>query len=122
MAGDRPEFSGTGHNFDAGAESWFSFATVIPCDRLADGFRDVAPDLAAVSTGIVDDHGPALVFHASHPYATGFAVTGQDGERRELERDQPLRLARAAGAHHFSVAARTRYADLRPQALHYVVR
>lgn len=143
-AGDRPEFSGTGHNFDADAETWFSFfhaagatglawsdgpyvplvegSTVLPCDRLTDSFGDVAPDLAAISTGIVDDHGPALVFHASHPYATGFAVTGQDGERRELERDQPLRLAGAAGAHHFSVAARTRYADLRPQALHYVVR
>jgi hypothetical protein len=144
-AGDRPEFSGTGHNFDADdAEMWFSFfhaagatgvawsdgpyvplmegSTVIPCDRLAHGSRDVAPDLAAVSTGIVDDHGPALVFSASHPYAIGFAVTGQDGEHRELELDQPLPLSGSAGDRHLSVATRTRYADLRPHAVQYVVR
>jgi hypothetical protein len=145
LAGHQPEFSGTGHNFDAGdAGQWFSYfhaagvtgvtwsdrpfapllegSTVISCDRLADGSEDVAPDLAAISTGITDDHGPALAFRASHPYPAGFAVTGPDGERRELELDQGLPLYGPAGDHHLSVAVRTRYADLRPHAVHYVVR
>jgi hypothetical protein len=104
--GDRPEFTGSGPNFDAGNDpaAWFGYfhavsvtdtlawsagpyvpilerTTVLESERLADTTADVAPDLAAISTGVTGDQGPALVFTSDHPYATGFQVTGASAGR-----------------------------------------
>jgi len=72
---------------------------VIPSRRLADSSADLVPDLAAISTGVIDHQGPALVFGADHPYATGFQVTDRQ-----------------------TVAVLTRYGTLAPQPLVYLVR
>jgi hypothetical protein len=40
---------------------------VIPSQALLDTAAEVAPDLAAISTGVADHHGPALAFGADHP-------------------------------------------------------
>ncbi len=145
-AGEQPEFTGGGPNFDPGDTSvWFSHfhtasvypglawsagpfvpimedARVFPCDRLADSDADVAPDLAAISTGVVDHGGVALIFDSDHPYATGFVVTGAGGEAATLAPRQPFALAKTPGEHMLSVATRTRYGTLAAQPLQYVVR
>jgi Transglutaminase-like superfamily len=146
LAGVRPEFSGGGHNFQADdAAEWFKYfhaftvtdalawsagpyvpvmevSRVIPSRRLADSHADLAPDLAAISTGVTDHQGPALVFGADHPYATGFQVTDADGKTGTLDPGQPFPLAREAGEHHRTVAVQTRYGTLTPQPLVYLVR
>jgi hypothetical protein len=146
LAGDRPEFSGSGPNFDADdAGEWFTYfhafavtgtlawsagsyvpimevSRVIGSQRLADTDADLAPDLAAIGTGVADHGGAAVVFHADHPYAAGFVVTDADGTATALDPGQPLPLAGAPGEHSLTVAIRTRYGLLAPQPLHYVIR
>jgi hypothetical protein len=146
LAGDRPEFAGSGHNFNAdNAGEWFEFfytcsvtgalawsadsyvlvmegSMIIPSQRLADSDADLVPDLAAFSTGVTDHGGAALVFHADHPYAEGFVVTKADGTTTALDHDQPLPLAGPAGTHRLTVAATTPYGALAAQPLHYVIR
>jgi hypothetical protein len=143
---DRPEFSGSGPNFDAaGAAAWFGFfhtvsvtdtlawsagpfvpirdrTAIIESRQLVYTTADVAPDLAAIRTGVADREGPALVFTTDHPYATGFEVT--DAERRAtcVPAGQPFPLAREPGEYRLKVAAMTRYGTLTPQPLHYRIR
>jgi len=97
-------------------------STVIGSQRLADSDADLAPDLAAISTGVTDHGGAALVFHADHPYATGFLVRNADASTTTLDRDQALRLAGPAGTHRLTVAIMTPYGTLAAQPLHYVLR
>ncbi len=146
LAGDRPDFAGSGPNFhadDAGA--WFAYfhafsvtgtlawsagpyvpvmevSRIIPSRRLADTDAGLAPDLAAFSTGVTDHGGAALVFHAEHPYATGFLVTKADGSTTALDLDRPLPLAGPAGTHRLTVAITTPYGTLAAQPLDYVIR
>ena len=145
LIGDQPEFSGRGQNFDPDdAARWFRYfyaasvtgvlawspgpyvpvmegAAVIASQRLTESLAGVAPDLAEISTGVADHEGPALVFRADHPYATGFRVTDASGQATSLEGGQPLRLAGEEGAHELTVAVTTRYGTLTPQPLEYVV-
>ena len=103
LVGDQPEFSGRGHNFEPDdAAGWFRYfyaagvtgvlawapgpyvpvmegAAVIASQLLSESLAGVAPDLAEISTGVADHEGPALVFRADHPYATGFRVTDASG-------------------------------------------
>jgi hypothetical protein len=144
--GDQPEFAGAGRNFHAeNADTWFEFfhtvsvrdglawsagpyvplmegATVIRSERLACSDADAAPDLAAISTGVTDQQGPALVFRADHPYVSGFAVTDPDGAVGFLAPGEALPLARGAGEHRLTVSVKTHYGTLAPQLLHYVAR
>jgi hypothetical protein len=137
---------GSGPNFDGGdAAAWFGFfhavsvtdalawsagpyvpllerTRVIESGRLADAMADVAPDLAAISTGVADREGPALVFGTDHPYARAFGVSDAEGGTATLEAGQPFPLARDAGEYRLTVAVLTRYGALTPQPLHYVVR
>jgi hypothetical protein len=145
-AGDRPEFSGGGPNFDAeDAGEWFKYfyavsvtgtlacsagpyvpimevSAVIPSQRLADTAADAAPDLAAIATGVADRQGPALVFTADHPYASGVLVTDAGRGTATVPAGEPYPLAREAGEYRATVAVTTRYGALTPQPLHYVVR
>lgn len=75
--------------------------------------------LAAISTGVTDQQGPALVFRADHPYVS---VTDSDGAAGFLEPGEPLRLARDAGEHRLTVSITTPYGTLAPQLLHYRAR
>jgi hypothetical protein len=148
--GDQPVFSGSGPNFDAGggaaaAAVWFGFChavsvtetmawsagpyvpirdrtAVIESERLADTPADVAPDLAAISTGVADREGPALVFRADHPYARAFRLTDAERGTTAVSPGQPFALAREAGEYRLTVAVATRYGTLTPQPLHYLVR
>jgi Transglutaminase-like superfamily len=146
LAGDQPEFSGGGRNFCADdAAEWFTYfhafgvtgtlawsagpyvpmlevSRVIASQRLADSSADVVPDLAAISTGVTDHQGPALVFGTDHPYATGFQLTDADGSTSVLGPGQPLPLTREPGEHRRTVAVQTRYGTLTPQPLVYLVR
>lgn len=144
--GDQPEFSGSGPNWDAGggaaAASWFGYfhavavtdtlawsagpylpirdrTAVIKSEQLADATADVAPDLAEIRTGVADREGPALIFTADHPYATGFQVTDAERGATAVKPAEPFPLARGAGEYRASVAVMTRYATLAPQPLHY---
>ncbi len=144
--GDQPEFSGSGPNFDAGdAAAWFGFfhavsvtdtlawsagpyvpirerTTVIESAQLTDTTADIAPDLTAISTGVADREGRALVFRADHPYAQGFRLTDAEGGMTTIPLGQPFQLAREAGEYRLTAAVMTRYGALTPQPLHYVVR
>jgi hypothetical protein len=146
LRGDQPEFSGSGPNFDAGqAAAWFTYfhtvsvkdalawsagpyvpvlegTTVIESGRLADTADGFAPDLAAIGTGVTDQQGPALVFTADHPYATGFQVTDAERGAVTVPPTGPFPLAREAGEYHLTVSVTTRYGALTPQPLHYLVR
>jgi len=146
LGGDRPEFSGSGPNFDAGhAAAWFAYfhtvsvddalawsagpyvpvmerKTVIESNRLTDAAADVAPDLAAISTGVADRGGPALVFTTDHPYASGFRVTDLKRGTTTVPPGETFPLAREAGEYRLTVAVTTRYCALTPQPLHYLVR
>ena len=61
-------------------------AAAIASQRLTESLAGAAPDLAEISTGVADHQGPALVFHADHPYATGFQVTDASGQATGLYR------------------------------------
>ena len=146
--GDQPEFSGSGPNWDAGggaaAASWFGYfhtagvtgtlawsagpyapvrdrTAVIDSVLLADTTADVAPDLAAIRTGVADREGPALVFTTDHPYATGFQVTDAGGGATAIRPPKSFPLAREAGEYRLKVAVMTRYGTLTPKPLHYLV-
>jgi hypothetical protein len=145
LIGDQPEFSGRGHNFDPDdAAAWFRYFynasvtgvlawspgpyvpvmegdAVIVSQRLTESLAGVAPDLAEISTGVADHEGPALVFRADHPYATGFQVTDASGQGTVLKLGQPLRLGGDEGPYELAVAVTTRYGTLTPQPLEYVV-
>jgi hypothetical protein len=145
LIGDQPTFSGRGRNFDSDtAAQWFKYfyaasvtgtlawsnapyvpvmegATVIASERLTESLAGVCPDLAAIGTGVADHQGPALVFSADHPYATGFQVTDLDGTSTSLDPGQPLSFDRDEGEHDLTVAVRTRYGTLTPQLLTYLV-
>ena len=145
LIGDQPEFSGRGQNFEPDdAAAWFRYfyaasvtgvlgwspgpyvpvmegAAVIASQRLIESLAGVAPDLAEFSTGVADHEGPALVFRADHPYATGFRVTDACDQATVLDPGQPFRLAGEEGAHELTVAVTTRYGTLVPQPLEYVV-
>ena len=144
--GDRPEFSGSGPNFDAGNDpaAWFGYfhavsvtdtlawsagrylpilerTRVIESVLLADTTADVAPDLAEIRTGVADHEGPALVFTTDHPYATGFQVTDAGGGATAIRPTKSFPLAREAGEYLLKVAVMTRYGTLTPKPLHYLV-
>jgi hypothetical protein len=97
-------------------------STVIPSERLAAGGDEAAPDLGLISTGVTDDDGLALTFRASHPYSTGFEVVAADRHVTSLAAGQPFRLAGTTGEYRLTVAVRTPYRTLTPQALEYLVR
>ena len=145
--GDRPEFSGSGPNFDAANDpaAWFGYfhavgvagtlawsagpylpilerTRVIESELLADTTADVAPDLAEIRTGVADREGPALVFTTDHPYATGFQVTDAERGTTTVPPGESFPLAREAGEYRATVAVATRYGALTPQPLHYRVR
>jgi hypothetical protein len=144
-SGQRPAFTGSGPNFDdeATAADWFGyFATatvtglawsastfvpvyeqqhsVITADRLLRDDADVSPDLARVSTAVVDRDGPALTFSTEHPFARGVTVTREDASTTELEHERAYPLNAPAGEHRCTVAVRTRYGLLRPSPLVWV--
>ena len=96
-------------------------AAVIASQLISESLAGVAPDLAEISTGVADHEGPALVFRADHPYATGFRVTDASGQATSLDHGQPLRLAGEEGAHELAVAVTTRYGTLTSRPLEYVV-
>ena len=145
LIGDQPDYSGRGQNFDASdAAEWFKYfyaatvtgalawspepyvpvregTTVIASQRLIEATANVAPDLDAISTGVTDHQGPALMFGADHPYATGFQLMDADARTTSLDPGQPFRFAREAGEHNLTVAVKTRYGTLTPQPLVYVV-
>jgi hypothetical protein len=141
-AGERPAFTGTGPNFDATtADSWFGyFATatvtglgwssptfvpvyegrsVITTQRLERSAQHASPDLAAVTTGVVDDGGPALTFTSAHPFALGVTVSGAGGST-PLGPGELFPLNAPVGEHRWSVATRTDYGHLRSAPLVYV--
>jgi transglutaminase superfamily protein len=146
LAGAWPEFSGSGPNFHADdAGEWFKYfyavavtgvlawsagpyvpimevSRVIPSQRISGTTDGVAPDLAAIRTGVADREGPALVFTTDHPYATGFQLTGAERGAITVPAGEPLPLARKAGEYHLTVGVVTRYGTLTPQPLHYRVR
>lgn len=142
-AGDRPGFTGSGRNFSPDeAGDWFAHfhtaavigqlawsagpfvpvaedGVVIRCERLTAGDAGCSPDLAAISTGVADQDGPALAFHCDHPYAAGFRVTGPDGEVASLGPGQLLPLD-TPGEHRLTVSVETPYGRLAPQPLRYI--
>lgn len=148
LAGDRPDFVGVGPNFDpdpAEAEEWFGYFqycstggtawradgfvpfmeghTVVEARPLIKNPTLVHPDLAEISTSVVDkDGGPALVFATQHPFATGFTVTEDSGMPRNLAPNQPMPLTGPAGDFRGQVATRTHYGTLRPSKLTYTLR
>ena len=143
-SGQRPAFTGSGPNFDkATAAEWFGyFATatvtglawssstfvpvyeqqhsVITADRLLRDDAGVSPDLARVSTSVVDHDGPALTFSTEHPFACGVTSTHEDNRTTELELERAYPLRAPAGEHRCAVAVRTRYGLLQPSPLVWV--
>ena len=141
-----PQFDGHSDNFVAAATAeWFGYffaaavtdelawsagpyvpvyegSRVISCDLLAAGDAGTTPDLAAVTTGVADKGGAALVFHPRHPFATGLEVTQPGGEPVRLAAGEPFRLSTTPGEYQLAVAVRTPYAMLARQPLHYVAR
>ena len=140
-------YVGSGRNFNADeADTWFSYFDtvavgrghawsarpyvpimeingVLRSSRLTDNDADVAPDLSAISTSVTDQDGPALVFHADHPYATGFMVTDTvTNAATALGAAQPFPLAGEPGDRRLTVAVTTPYGTLSPRHLDYVIR
>jgi hypothetical protein len=83
----------------------------------------VHPDLAEISTSVVDHEGrPAVLFGTGHPYALGFLVIDDAGDSRSIALDEPVPLDGDPGEHTWRVATRTRYGTLRPSQLAYTSR
>jgi hypothetical protein len=145
LAGDRPDFVGFGPNFDSGsAQEWFGYfqycssgGTVWRVDSFVpymEGHTVVEarplirdpilahPDLAQISTSVVDDDGPALLFAPQHPFATGFALTGVSGMPGSLAPAEPMPLTGPAGDQEWQVATRRGYGTLRPSRLTFTIR
>jgi hypothetical protein len=147
LAGDqRPAFVGSGPNFDAAsAAEWMNYfafcsaggtawrsGTFVPFTEgravlearpLLTTAPSAHPDLAQISTSIVDCEGcPAVLFGSAHPHALGFSVTGVVGGSRDVALDEPVMLDGPAGEHEWRVATRTRYGTLAPAAFAYTSR
>jgi hypothetical protein len=140
-----PTFVGSGPNFDpATAEGWSAYfrhwstggvalrsgsfvplmegSTVVEARRLLKDAASAHPDLAEISTAVVDVDGvPAVLFGTEHPYAEGFTVVGSAGALREVALGEPLPLG-VPGSHTWQVATRTPYGPLRPSPFGYVRR
>lgn len=143
---EQPAFVGSGPNFDPdSAQEWIAYFQYCSTGGAAwrpDGFvpvmegravvqagpllRDAAsayPDLAEISTSVVDHEGvPAVLFDTEHPFAAGFVLTDTTGERRSIARDEPVPLTGNPGVHIWQVATRTRYGTLRPSPLRFTIR
>lgn len=144
--GQTPTFVGSGPNFDPStAESWSAYfrhwstggvawrpdsfvplmegSTVVEARPLLKEAASAHPDLAEISTSVVDVDGvPAVLFGTEHPYAEGFRVEAGSGSVRDLALDEPLALVGEPGSHTWQVATRTRYGTLRPSRFSYVRR
>jgi len=143
--GVRPAFDGSGPNYDpAGADEWLSYfrycstggvawrpasflpvmegTTVVEARPLLKDTRPPNPDLAELTTYVIDADGPAVRFETQHPYALGFSVVHNDGTTRTLGLNESVPLTGSAGEHHWQVATRTRYSALRPFSLRFAVR
>jgi len=94
---------------------------VIESEQLADTAADVAPDLAAIRTGVADREGLAVVFRTDHPYARAFRISDAEGGATTVPPGEPFPLARRAGEYRATVAVMTQYGTLTPQPLHYRV-
>ncbi len=142
--GRPPPFVGSGPNYDRdGAAEWLPYfrhcsaggtawrsGTFVP---LLEGrsvvearplVRDAAaahPDLAELSTSVVDRDGPAVLLGSQHPYVDGWTVVDEQERRRDLAVDEALALAGTPGRHAWQVSARTRHGVLRPAPLVFVV-
>jgi Transglutaminase-like superfamily len=140
-------YVGCGRNFNADdADAWFNYFDtvsvgrghawsarpyvpiveinrILRSSRLTNTDSDVAPDLSAISTSVTDQGGPALVFHADHPYATWFMMTDTaTTAATALELAQPFPLTGEPGDRRLTVAMTTRYGTLGPRHLDYVIR
>ncbi|HEY3529083.1 MAG TPA: transglutaminase-like domain-containing protein [Nocardioides sp.] len=146
MRGDRPGFVGSGPNFEPEtAEEWMAYfrhcsaggaawrpdsfvpvlegRAVVEARPLLKEAASAHPDLAAISTSIVDQDGvPSALFGTDHPFATGFSAIDDTGVNRGLALDEPLPLDGDPGPHGWQVATRTRYGILRPSRLAYTIR
>jgi hypothetical protein len=147
LAGDeRPDFVGSGPNFEpdsaaewmayfrhcsAGGAAW-RFDSFVPFTEgrailearpLLMEAGSAHPDLAEISTSIVDREGrPAVLFGTGHPHAVGFSVAGIAGGSRDVALDEPVPLGGFVGEHEWRVATRTRYGTLPPSVFAYTSR
>jgi hypothetical protein len=144
--GDRPAFVGSGPNFEpdtaaewityfrncsAGGAAWRpeSFVpitegrAVLEARPLLKNAESAHPDLAEISTSIVDHEGrPGVLFGTGHPYALGFSVIDDAGESRGIALHEPVPLDGDSGEHTWRVATRTRYGTLRRSTFGYTIR
>lgn len=144
--GERPAFVGWGPNFDpstaaewmtyfrycsAGGAAWRpdSFVpvtegrTVLEARPLLKNASSAHPDLAEISTSIVDHEGrPAVLFGTGHPYALGFSVIDEADDSRSIALDEPIPLDGVPGEHTWRVATRTRYGPLQTSDFAYTSR
>jgi hypothetical protein len=142
----RPAFVGSGPNFDpSSAEEWITYfrycsaggaawrpdsfvpvtegRAVLEARPLLRSAASAHPDLAEISTSIVDHEGrPAVLFGTWHPYAVGFSVSDGAGDPLEIALDEPVPLDGDPGDHSWRVATRTHYGLLRPSRLDYTRR
>jgi hypothetical protein len=140
-----PAFVGSGPNFEAEtAEAWMTYfrycsaggaawrpdsfvpfeegRTVVEARPLLKDPAAAYPDLAAISTSIVDHEGiPAAVFGTYHPFATGFLVVDDASLNQVLALDEPLPLDGEPSAYTRTVAVQTDYATLRASTLGYTI-
>jgi hypothetical protein len=98
--------------------------STISSARLVRGSQHVAPNLAGVATGLVDDEGPALTFTPLHPYATGVALRSPADPEHPvlLAHGDTFRLAAEPGTHTYEVAAVTPYGTLLSTPLQFLTR
>lgn len=145
LSGDRPEFIGVGPNFDPGAAAeWFAYfrycssggtawrvdtfvpfmegRSVLEARPLLKDATTAHPDLAEISTSIVDHDGPAALFSSHHPFVTGFVVVDDSGVSRNVAPDEPIPLAGTPGVHGWQVSTQTRYGTLRAYRFAFTVR
>lgn len=100
----------------------FQEGSVIESELLVKDRRQVEPDLAGISTRLVDDDGAAARFGSAHPFASGFLATDGSGRATALGLDASLPFTGDPGEHRYSVATRTPYGTLRPSTLSFVIR
>jgi hypothetical protein len=132
----QPAFVGSGPNFDAStATEWMSYfrycsaggaawrpdsfvpvtegRAVLEARPLLKNAASAHPDLAEISTSIVDHEGrPAVLFGTGHPYALGFSVIHDAGDSRSIAIDEHIPFDGDPGEHTWRVATRTRYGTL----------
>lgn len=146
LQGECPLFVGSGPNFEpSAAEEWIAYfqycssggaawrsgpyvpvmegRTVVEARPLLKSPSSAHPDLAGISTSIVDHDGvPGVLFGTEHPFVIGFSVVDGSGASRSVALDEPVPLAGAPGEHCWQVAALTRYGTLRTSQLAYTIR